>query len=343
MHSMGVAHRDIKPENLLLNEDGHLKITDFGVSNFVEKDNVHRKCRGMCGSGPYMAPEMHVQKEYEGFPLDVWACGIVYLCLSLGSHFWNKAAKGDPGFDKYLAALKEFDDKKVKKEAKGVERTKVADDALKQLNDTLKPEVDVKLESGLEAEGSVKSENDYTVSRTSSVLSMKFSPPTGSPPGGHSAPDSPALSGENSLPPLERKISGLTLAGARPPAPQRTPSVKQSPIVKPADLVQSPLPIGKSAHIPVPHYLPFESFQPLQKRLIYRILDPNPETRITAAEILKDPFFKEIQCCCFDPDQLSRVQSGTFDASKSVKKPMPVKHHHPNHLITSGRNIITKK
>jgi protein-serine/threonine kinase len=60
MHSMGVAHRDIKPENLLLNEEGQLKITDFGVSNLVvEEGGPQRKCRGLCGSEPYMAPEVH--------------------------------------------------------------------------------------------------------------------------------------------------------------------------------------------------------------------------------------------------------------------------------------------
>ena len=106
-------------------------------------------------------------------------------------------------------------------------------------------------------------------------------------------------------------------------------------------MVQSPLPISKAAGAvkgevrSTPHYLPFESFQPGQRRLVYRILDPNPETRITAAEILKDPWFKEIQCCSFDPDELFRVQSGVFDASKPGKKKtaMPVKHKHPNHLI----------
>jgi tRNA A-37 threonylcarbamoyl transferase component Bud32 len=59
MHSMGIAHRDIKPENLLLNEDGQLKITDFGVSDVVQHGQEHKKCHGRCGSEPYMAPEVH--------------------------------------------------------------------------------------------------------------------------------------------------------------------------------------------------------------------------------------------------------------------------------------------
>jgi serine/threonine protein kinase len=64
LHSMGVAHRDIKPENLLLDGRGHVKITDFGVSD------VFRMCwekkthlsKGLCGSEPYIAPELFDQK-----------------------------------------------------------------------------------------------------------------------------------------------------------------------------------------------------------------------------------------------------------------------------------------
>jgi tRNA A-37 threonylcarbamoyl transferase component Bud32 len=63
MHSMGIAHRDIKPENLLLNDEGQLKITDFGVSDVVvQSDGGHKKCHGLCGSEPYMAPELHTHE-----------------------------------------------------------------------------------------------------------------------------------------------------------------------------------------------------------------------------------------------------------------------------------------
>lgn len=164
LHSMGVAHRDIKPENLLLDGRGHVKvsresvsiwsleigtdcqITDFGVSD------VFRMCwekkthlsKGLCGSEPYIAPELfdqkgkyprsplkpstrfyknkpsnldpipellikqdqeaHPKSEYDARLVDVWAAAIVFYCMQFQELPWRVAKPTDPTFAAYTAA-----------------------------------------------------------------------------------------------------------------------------------------------------------------------------------------------------------------------------------------------
>lgn len=56
-------YRDLKPENVLLNADGHIKITDFGISK-VFSQNTDIKTFSMCGTPEYIAPEVLKQKGY---------------------------------------------------------------------------------------------------------------------------------------------------------------------------------------------------------------------------------------------------------------------------------------
>ena len=85
LHNHGIAHRDIKLENLLMSKDGHLKITDFGVSEVFcgEHPGVRnaggecgknmkelRRCApGICGSLPYIAPEVLEKKGMSCIPV----------------------------------------------------------------------------------------------------------------------------------------------------------------------------------------------------------------------------------------------------------------------------------
>lgn len=84
-HNVGVVYRDLKPENILLDSEGHLLLTDFGLSK-VAVDGHHR-CRSMTGTLEYMAPEVLQQESY-GTAVDWWSFGILgYDLLTGGSPF----------------------------------------------------------------------------------------------------------------------------------------------------------------------------------------------------------------------------------------------------------------
>ena len=57
LHKMGIIYRDLKPENIMIGADGHLKITDFGLSKtqLKEGDITHT----FCGTPEYLAPEIY--------------------------------------------------------------------------------------------------------------------------------------------------------------------------------------------------------------------------------------------------------------------------------------------
>jgi protein-serine/threonine kinase len=53
---------------------------------------------GLCGSAPYIAPEEYVEREFDPRPLDVWACGVIYMAMRTGRHLWRVAKKDEDEF-----------------------------------------------------------------------------------------------------------------------------------------------------------------------------------------------------------------------------------------------------
>lgn len=82
LHQLRIVHRDIKPDNLLLDEHGHIHLTDFNVAVRVKPD---RLLTAAAGTRAYMAPEILSQKtEKTGYftSVDWWSLGIVaFECL----------------------------------------------------------------------------------------------------------------------------------------------------------------------------------------------------------------------------------------------------------------------
>uniref|UniRef100_A0A674IFI9 Calcium/calmodulin dependent protein kinase kinase 1 n=1 Tax=Terrapene triunguis TaxID=2587831 RepID=A0A674IFI9_9SAUR len=96
LHYQKIIHRDIKPSNLLLGDDGHVKIADFGVSNQFEGNDA--QLSSTAGTPAFMAPEAISDsgKSFSGKALDVWAMGITLYCFVYGKC---------PFIDEYILSL----------------------------------------------------------------------------------------------------------------------------------------------------------------------------------------------------------------------------------------------
>ncbi|KAM3937071.1 calcium/calmodulin-dependent protein kinase kinase 2 isoform 1-T2 [Leptodactylus fuscus] len=84
LHYQKIIHRDVKPSNLLVGEDGHIKIADFGVSNQFEGTDAF--LTNTVGTPAFMAPETlsETRKIFSGKALDVWAMGVTLYCFVFG-------------------------------------------------------------------------------------------------------------------------------------------------------------------------------------------------------------------------------------------------------------------
>jgi serum/glucocorticoid-regulated kinase 2 len=104
VQELGYAYRDLKPENVMLDEDGHCKLVDFGFSTRPDANGI---VRTMCGTPCYLSPEQLNGKFTNGYSkiVDWWSLGILIFELMTGlTPFCSSSS--ETAYEIYLKIMK---------------------------------------------------------------------------------------------------------------------------------------------------------------------------------------------------------------------------------------------
>lgn len=89
LHSKGIIHRDLKPENILLDDNWHLRITDFGSAKILSQEdkvqdsvNTNRR-RSFVGTAQFVSPEV-LSNNPTTYASDLWALGCIIYQMVAG-------------------------------------------------------------------------------------------------------------------------------------------------------------------------------------------------------------------------------------------------------------------
>lgn len=105
LHTHGIIHRDLKPENILINENGTIKVIDFGIAQLLTEKQASGEYKRLIGTPVYMSPEQRLNPAELSYPSDIYSLGIITYELVLGklSHGQVHLSLMPKGLQKILA------------------------------------------------------------------------------------------------------------------------------------------------------------------------------------------------------------------------------------------------
>ena len=105
IHKEGFIYRDLKPENILLDVDGHIHLTDFGLSIFMP---TKHKAYTICGTPQYLAPEILKGDGYDN-SVDWWSLGVLMFEMLSGKLPFKFGRNETLTFERYELEMKRFE------------------------------------------------------------------------------------------------------------------------------------------------------------------------------------------------------------------------------------------
>ena len=105
MQSMRLCHRDMSLENILLDQHNDCVVIDMGmclrIPSIEERPppgSLLIRKQGQCGKLTYMAPEIYTDQDFDGYAVDMWACGIILFILLAGVPPIELPTSADPRY-----------------------------------------------------------------------------------------------------------------------------------------------------------------------------------------------------------------------------------------------------
>jgi len=146
-----IVHRDMKPENVLVDNNGQLRITDFGLAKYIDEKTRTKSFKG-AGTIPYSAPECWMGDNNSPL-MDIYAVGIIFFEILTGKYPYSATSELEwrnchiyepiPDISNYRSGLNTKINQIVQKmtEKNISKRFKTANEVLNALNDAIKIQV----------------------------------------------------------------------------------------------------------------------------------------------------------------------------------------------------------